>query len=185
MKLNASDRTSKTKGDINQLRRSGKIPVVLYSPGQEGTILSVDSAEFKALLRGIKCGSLPTTVFTLHSGGKERKAVVKDIQYHPTSYEVIHLDFQELVKDVPVSVKVLISCIGVADCAGIKLGGFLRQVIRFVKVECLPQFIPTEFIIDVKDLGIRQTKRLRDINLPAGVKALAPLDEVVVVIAKR
>lgn len=185
MKLSANERTKETKSDINQLRRSGKIPAILYSPGQTGVMLAVDSAEFQAALRGIKQGQLPTTVFTLSSGGKQRKAVVKDIQYHPTTYEVLHLDFQELVKDVPVSVKVPISCTGVVDCVGIKLGGFLRQVIRFVKVECLPDAIPSEFVIDVKDLSIKQTKRLRDLAMPKGVRPLAPMDEVVVVIAKR
>jgi large subunit ribosomal protein L25 len=185
MKLSANERTSQTKSDINQLRREGKVPAVLYSPGKKGQLLTIDKAEFKGILREIKSGRLSTTVFTLVSNGKERKAVIKDIQYQPTTYDVIHLDFQELVKDVPISVKVPISCTGVVDCAGIKLGGFLRQVIRCVTVECLPHLIPTEFVIDVKDLGIRQTKRLRDLTLPAGVKALAPMDEVVVVIAKR
>ena len=68
---------------------------------------------------------------------------------------------------------------------GIKLGGFLRQVIRHVKVECLPKNIPSEFIIDVKDLGIRQSKRLKDLAMPNGVKPLASPEEVIVVIAKR
>lgn len=185
MKLSANERKSQTKSDILQLRRAGKIPAILYAPGQQGQTLSVDNAEFKAAMREIKAGQLPTTVFTLDFGGKPRKAVIKDIQYHPTTYDVIHLDFQELVKDVLVNVKVPISCIGVADCVGIKLGGFLRQVIRFVKVECLPHLIPQEFVIDVKDLSIKQTKRLRDLSMPEGVKPLAPMDEVVVVIAKR
>lgn len=185
MKLSANERTKETKSDINQLRRNGKIPAILYAPGHSGVLLAIDNAEFQAALRAIKPGQLPTTVFTLNSGGKQRKAVVKDIQYHPTTYDVMHLDLQELVKDVLVNVKVPISCTGVVDCAGIKLGGFLRQVIRFVKVECLPDAIPSEFIIDVRDLGIKQTKRLRDLNMPKGVRPLAPMDEVVVVIAKR
>lgn len=185
MKLSANERTSQKKSDINQLRRNGKIPAILYSPGHQGVLLALDNAEFQAAMRAIKSGQLPTTVFTLDSGGKQRKAVIKDIQYHPTTYDVLHLDLQELVKSVPVTVKVPISCTGVADCVGIKLGGFLRQVIRFVKVECLPELIPSEFVIDVKELGIKQTKRLRDLDLPKGVRPLAPMDEVVVVIAKR
>ena len=92
---------------------------------------------------------------------------------------------EELLDQVPVKVKVPVNCIGVADCPGIKLGGFLRQVARYVKVECLPKLIPAEFIVDVKDLGIRQTKRLKDLSLPSGVKALESPEEVLVVIAKR
>ncbi len=71
---------------------------------------------------------MPTTVFTLSDGKKERRAIIKDIQYHLTTYHVSHIDFEELVDNVPVSVKVPVNCIGVADCMGIKFGGFLRQV---------------------------------------------------------
>jgi large subunit ribosomal protein L25 len=58
-------------------------------------------------------------------------------------------------------------------------------VIRHVQVKCLPKNIPTEFMVDVKDLGIRQSKRLKDLAMPSGVKPLASPEEVVVVIAKR
>jgi large subunit ribosomal protein L25 len=84
-----------------------------------------------------------------------------------------------------VNVKVPVECTGVADCTGIKLGGFLRQVIRYVKVECDPHAIPSKFDIDVRDLGIKQTRRVSDIKLPQDVRPLAKLDEVLVVIAKR
>ncbi len=185
MKLNAEKRTSQKKGDVNALRRAGKIPAVIYSKAGQGELVVIDTGEFKASLREIKQGRLSTTVFTLKTSGEEKRVVVKDIQYHPTTYNILHLDFQELVKDMPVSVKVPISCVGVVDCVGVKLGGFLRQVIRSVKVECLPHQLPSEFVVDVRDLSIKQTKRLSDLEMPKGVKPLASMDEVVVVIAKR
>lgn len=185
MKLNAVERTTKKKSETKQIRREGKIPAILYSPGQPNQELVIDSAEMSAVLRKMKLGHLQTTTFTLVIGGKEKKAIIKDIQYQLTSYQVSHIDFEELNADVPVSVKVPIQCVGVGDCVGIKLGGFLRQVIRHVKVECLPKHIPTEFVIDVTELGIKQSKRLADIAMPKGVKPLAKLEDVVVVIAKR
>jgi large subunit ribosomal protein L25 len=185
MKLTATERSPGKKGEIKQLRREGKIPAILYSTDRSNVSLSLDGAEFGAIMRNMKPGRLPTTVFNLMINGKEKKAIVKDIQYQLTTYQVSHIDFEELVEDVPISVKVPIQCTGVADCVGVKLGGFLRQVIRHVKVECLPKHIPAEFVVDVKDLGIRQSKRLADIPMPKGVKPLAKMDEVVVVIAKR
>ena len=95
------------------------------------------------------------------------------------------MDFVELSDASAVSVKVPVECVGVGECSGIKLGGFLRQVIRYVKVECLPKAIPAKFEVDVKDLGMRQSRRVSDIVMPQGVRPLAKLDEVVVVIAKR
>jgi len=185
MKLNVAERAVVKKTETKQMRREGKVPAILYSSGRPNQQLVFEAAEFNALLRQMKPGHLPTTTFSLILGGKEKKAIIKDIQYHLTTYQVSHVDFEELVDDVPVSVKVPVQCIGVADCAGVKLGGFLRQVIRHVKVECLPKHIPAEFVIDVKDLGIKQSKRLADIPMPKGVRPLAKMDEVVVVIAKR
>ncbi|MBY0528622.1 MAG: 50S ribosomal protein L25 [Rhabdochlamydiaceae bacterium] len=185
MKLTMKPRTGEKKSDIKQIRREGDIPAVIYSAKTQPEKLIIVGPEFGAILRGVKPGQLPTTVFTLSDGKRERKAIIKDIQYHLTSYRVSHIDFEELSDDVAVSVKVPINCVGIADCQGIKLGGFLRQVIRHVKVECLPKNIPSQFLIDVKDLGMRQSKRLRDLILPAGVKLLAAAEEVIVVIAKR
>ncbi len=185
MKLTVKPRTGDKKGDIKQIRREGDIPAVIYSSKTQPEKLIINGAEFGAVLRSLKPGQLPTTVFELSDGAQVRKAIIKDIQYHLTSYRVSHIDFEVLIDNVPVSFKVPINCIGVADCVGIKLGGFLRQVNRFIKVQCLPKDIPSEFLIDVADLGIRQTKRLKDLTLPVGVKPLAAMDEVIVVIAKR
>lgn len=186
MKLNVKPRKANSKSEINKLRREGFIPAVLYIRGKEGETLALNNEEFKALLRQIRSGHLPTTVFKLiDENGKERQALIKDIQYNVTTYDVIHLDFEELVKDQKVNVKVPIECIGMADCAGIKLGGVLRQVIRHVRVRCLPKDIPTFFELDIKELGPRQSKRLGDLPIPNTVRPLVDLNEVVAVIVKR
>ncbi len=184
-KLTAVVRTSTKKSDTKQIRREGKIPAILYSAGQQNQQLIVSKDEMGAILRQMKPGHLGTTVFHLNLEGKNRKAIIKDIQYQLTTYEVSHIDFEELFEDVPVSVKVPIQCIGVAECSGVKLGGFLRQIIRHVRVECLPKHIPSHFLVDVQDLGIKQSKKLSDIAIPDGVKPLAKMDEVVVVVSKR
>lgn len=183
--LSAEARTSTKKSETKQIRREGKIPAILYSVGKPNLQLTVSKDELGAILRQMKPGHLGTTVFHLKLDGKERKAIIKDIQYKLTTYEVSHIDFEELFEDVPVNVKVPIQCIGVADCVGVKLGGFLRQIIRHIRVECLPKQIPTNFDIDVQDLGIKQSKRISDITIPSGVKPLAKVDEVVVVVSKR
>jgi large subunit ribosomal protein L25 len=185
MKLNMIKRVNEKKGDIKVLRRQGQIPSILYSQTRPTESICVNSTEFGACLRQIPQGRLATTVFDLSDGSAQVRAIVKDIQYHPTTYQILHIDFVELVDGKKVSVKVPVECTGVADCSGIKLGGFLRQVIRYVKVECDPNAIPAKFDIDVRDLGIKQTRRVSDIKLPQDVRPLAKLDEVLVVIAKR
>ncbi len=197
MKLAVKARVGEKKKDIKEVRRDGNIPAVIYSSKSQADKLIVDGAEFKTVLRQMKPGQLPTKVFTLSDGTRERRAIVKDIQYHLTTYVVSHIDFEELVPDVPVRIKVPVNCVGVVDCAGVKLGGFLRQVMRHVRIECLPKDIPEEFVVDVKDLGIRQSRRLKDAGclvgqkhlksgaLPEGMRLLVSPEEVLVVVAKR
>ncbi len=190
MELIFSNRNHEKKLEAKRLRREGQLPAILYSRGNAGEAIAVDAGLFKKMLMRMPQGALPTTVFTLKqegSGkkGRELRAILKDIQYKVTTYEPIHLDFVELIQDVPVTVNVPVQCVGVADCVGIKLGGSLRQVMRFIRVRCLPKDIPTSFEVDVRDLNVGQMKRLEDMGIPENIRPLADPRQSVVVIAKR
>lgn len=185
MKLQVQPRSVEKKREAKRQLREGFIPAVIYTRGQNGETISLNAAEFNAALRKVLPGRLPTTVFTLVSKGREHKAIIKDIQYNVTNYAVVHLDFEELHPDVKVDVKVPIEYTGVVDCVGIKLGGVLRQVIRHVKVRCLPKDIPSYFELDVRELALFQHKKLSELDIPQNVMPLTDLKEVAVVIAKR
>lgn len=186
MKLQLSKRTGDKKSEVKQLRREGLIPGIVYSKGEASRNTAVQASEFKAALRNLIPGRLSTTVFTLvDEDGKEIKAIVKDIQYKVTNYDILHLDFEELVPKTKINVKVPIECIGQMECVGIKLGGVLRQVIRYARISCFPDDMPAFFELDVRDLSMRQYKKLSDLQLPETLKALDDPKQVVAVIVKR
>lgn len=185
MKLKFFERKNLAKSETNRIRREGNIPGVIYGQGAENRNITILGDELKAILRNMKSGLLATTIFELHDGEKTIKAIVKDIHYHVASYAVQHIDFALIEENRPVTVNVPLHVLGTSDCVGIKLGGFLRQVIRSLKVACLPKDIPQEFVIDIRDLNIAQAKRLSDVEIPSSVKPLARMNEVAVVIAKR
>lgn len=186
MKLAIKTREAKKKSAVKALRRDDYIPAVIYHRSKEAEPFAVSSVEFSALLRAIVPGRLSTTVIELASEkGKSRRAIIKDIQYNPVSYDVIHLDFEELVDDVTINVKVPVECVNVVDCVGIKLGGFLRQVLRHVKVSCLPKDIPSHLELDVKEMAIYDQRRVRDLKIPQILKPMVNMNEVLLVIAKR
>lgn len=185
MKLSYFTRTAGKKGGLNKLRREGMIPGVLYGQNQLGLPLCIKKEEFDAILRSIKTGSLPTIVFELHDGHATRKAVIKELQYHRTTYAIEHIDFLFVSDAAPVSVNVPIRIVGAAECAGVKLGGFIRHVIRNLKVSCSLANIPQEFTLDVRDMQVAESKRLSDIAIPQGVRPLAKMGEVAVVITKK
>ncbi len=185
MKLPVTRRTAGKKTETKKIRREGNIPAILYSHGKEGESLTVDGRAFKKALNSLPKGGLATQIFTLEIDGKEVRVLVKDVQYKCTNYELHHLDFEEIDEKIPVKVKVALRCIGEAECAGVKLGGFLRQVFRSIRVKCLPKDIPSFFELDVTEMGLGQSKKLSDIAIPAAVRPLIGLNEVAVVIAKR
>jgi large subunit ribosomal protein L25 len=158
---------------------------VLYGVGLSTESIFVKKEEVDVLLRHMKPGLLATTVLELHHGSKTIKVLVKEVQYHRTSYAIEHIDFCLVSDKVPVSVNVPIQILGAGDCAGVKLGGFIRQAIRTLKVSCLLKDIPQELTLDVRDMQIAETKRLSDLAIPAGVKPLGKMNEVAVVIVKK
>lgn len=186
VEIQISERSAKTKGEAKRLRRDKQIPVCIYSKAGTSNNASIPTVEFEGVLRNLQPGFLPTTVFKLKdSKGKLRTAICKDIQYKPTTYEVLHLDFLELHDNIEVDVKVPIELLGQTDCVGVKAGGFLRALMRHLKVRCKPSKIPTHFEIDIKDLGLNQNKRVSDLVVPSGVEPLSKPDDIVVSVLKK
>lgn len=184
--IDVKSRVQASKNEAKRLRREGFIPFVMYSKTGKTVSGLLPKVEFDAVLRNMRSGFLPTTVFELKAeDGKVTKAIVKDIQYHPTSYAVIHLDFLELHADQEINVKIPVEYLNAADCVGVKAGGFIRTVLRHVKVNCLPKDLPTHFEIDVRDMDMRDLRRVNDIQLPAGVVSAHKHNDIVVTIVKR
>ena len=183
MELKIRKREGAAKSELGQIRREGNIPAVLYSPEKPSEMIVIDGVEMKTVLRNIVAGRLSTTRFTLVDGEKEVPAIVKGIQYHPTTYQILHMDF--MTPSESVKIRVPIECVGMSECQGIKLGGFLRQVIRYAKIECAPDKIPDAFFIDIRDLVIGESKRMSDLTMPEGIRSLDSAKEVIAVVAKR
>ncbi len=186
MNLAVFKREGKHKSEINKIRRQGDIPAVIYGVNTESRKVFLKGPVIEKILREIKEGTLGSMVFVLEEDSNTFKAVIKDIQYHLTSYKPIHIDFEQISEDTPVNVTVPIECLGASECLGIKLGGVLRRVIRHLKVRCLPKYIPQRFTLDIHQLNINDSLKLSDIKIPENVTSLAnQMEEVAVVIAKR
>lgn len=183
--LQIRTRAATNRGKIRRGRELGTIPAVVYGGKDPAQSISFDGREFGKIKNKLQPNHLSTTIFSLTDGALQRPAIIKEIQYHPVSYDILHVDFALLIDETPITLRVPLDFLGIEECAGVKQGGFLRQVIRSVKVRCLPRDIPSAFTLDVRELGIKQTRRLREILFPAAVTPLAPLNEVAVVVSKR
>jgi len=185
MKLTVKKRDGQKKSELTRIRAEKDIPAVFYAVGRENVLITIDGHEFRGVIRKMEKGHLPTTVFELEIDGKTVSALVRDIQYHRTTYDIIHLDFHELSDDRTVDVLVPVRCINAADSVGVKLGGFLRPVKRHVKVRCKRKDLPTAFDLDVKGMNIGHSLRVKHLSVPENVNVLLEDKDVLVVMAKR
>lgn len=185
------------------LRLNGMIPANLMIPGSENQAISVCNKEMQEILGRLKEGEVLTTVFELKDEKNVvRKAIVKEIQRNRINYNIEHIDFLNLDPKKKVTFNVPIRIQGTESSPGIKLGGSVRQVIRSLKVTCLPEDMPKEFILDVSKLElipktetidgnvvkIRNSLTLADI-INIGPKVTTPkakyMQQVAIVIAKK
>ena len=168
-------------GACRRLRRAGWVPGVVYGGGRDPLPIQI---ERKPLLEILAKGGGENRVFLLRLAGtdKSRHTMIRDLQVDPVSRQVIHVDFQRVLLDAKVRVKVRVEIAGTAW--GVKNeAGMLEFVSREVEVECLPTRIPDEFRVDVSELHVGQHIRVADLVLPEGVEVRDEPDRVIVAIA--
>jgi len=156
------------KGPAGRLRRSGKIPAVLYGAKKEPMALTVDP---KQITRILHSESGHNTIFDLKVGSEQTKAMIVDWQYEPIKGSLMHIDLKRIAMDQRLKVSVPIELVG--EAAGVKQqGGILEHVLREVEVECLPGDIPSHIDVDVTELVFGQVLRVADLPHDAKVKFL-------------
>ena len=162
--LEAVIREGRGKNEANRLRASGRIPSVVYgtaSKGKapEGVAVAVDP---KALLRILHSDSGANTLITLKLDGGQSRVMVKEYQLDPVTHDLLHADFYQLAMDKAITVTVPIVVKG--EPKGVKLqGGLLDFVTRDIQVQCLPTDIPEHIDVDVSELMLHQSIRLREL----------------------
>ena len=177
--IEAEARTPGGKNANKRLRKSGKIPAVIYGPGKQPVALSVDPNEVRAILHS-ETGR--NTIFALTVDGSEQNnAMVKAYQLDPVQGSLIHADFLEIAMDRLLELTVNVEIVGEAE--GVKIGGGIMDfVTRSIEVECLPSDIPESIKVDVSALKINDYIRVKNIQSDAKVKSLSDPEIVIVTI---
>tara|TARA_B100000767_G_scaffold131023_1_gene124345 strand:- start:1044 stop:1685 length:642 start_codon:yes stop_codon:yes gene_type:complete len=156
-KLEVSDRTKlKTKG-VKSLRRKGLIPGVLYYAGEKNVNIEIDkSILFHAMQSGQR-------IFEIEQEGESQFTMIKQVQYHPVTDEVIHLDLMRVRRSEKMTITVPLVLVG--DAKGVKEGGLLSQSINQLEINCFPTDVPEKIELNVEDLELNSSMNISDINL--------------------
>ena len=169
--ITASSRKDEGKGASRRLRRSGKVPAILYGGHQEPKQLVLDHQNLLTLLVNERFYS---TILSLSIGGQKQAAILKDVQRHPAKNQILHMDLQRVLENENVRMSIPLHFKGAAGSPGVKTeGGIVSHLLNNVEVLCLPKDLPESLEVDMSEMHINDMKRLSDIPLPAGVTFVA------------
>ncbi|MBM3164236.1 MAG: 50S ribosomal protein L25 [Bacteroidetes bacterium] len=169
--LSGSLRANVGKQDASALRNEGMVPCVLYGQGQQ-THFAVKQVAIEKIVFSPNVYQIELDI-----EGKKAKAIIRELQQHPTKDTVQHVDFLELSDTKEVRVKLPVRVTG--SSRGVLAGGKLMQVFRTINCQGLISALPEDISIDISPLRIGESIRVADIQI-AGVKVLEPANAVVV-----
>ena len=154
--LAGSVRTDLGKKANKALRANGEVPCVIYGAGENINFYVTEKSLMK-LLYTPKVYLVNITI-----DGKSYKTAMREIQFHPVTDKVLHIDFYQVNEDKPVVMEVPVKLTGFA--AGVKLGGKLIQVMRKLNVRAIPANLPDDLVVDVTPLELGKSMKVKELN---------------------
>lgn len=169
MKVVASARAEVGTGASRRLRAAGKAPGIVYGGNAEPVSITLDHNE---LFYALKKEEFHSSILDLEIDGKVEKVLLRDFQPHAYKPLILHVDFQRVDPNQVISVKVPLHFINEEASPAVKAGG-LRRAASELEISCLPADLPAFIEVDLSGIAIGQSIHLKDLKLPAGVKAVS------------
>jgi len=165
--ITAEVRSDLGKGASRRLRHEGKVPAVIYGGEKDPVSLTLDHDN---LFHHLENEAFYSHILNIDVAGSKEKAVLKDLQRHPSKPIIMHADFMRVSEKEKLKMHVPLHFINEENAPGVKKGGLVTHNITEVEVQCLPKDLPEYLEVDLSDLDMEQILHLTDITLPAGVE---------------
>jgi large subunit ribosomal protein L25 len=180
--LTAYPRTATRRNALGPLRNSGRIPAVIYGAGETPQSLELISKELDTVLHHHISEALLVDLKVDSDARPQRLALLQQVQHHPLTRQVLHVDFHEVSANEPVTVSIPVQATG--ESVGVKTaGGVLEHVLHKVRVRALPKDLPEVIVVDVSTLEVGQAIHIGELAPPAGVEILGNKEFVVLACA--
>lgn len=165
--IEASLRGDVGKGASRRLRRSEKVPAVVYGGGKPAASLAM---EHKTIAKALQNEAFYSHILTLKTDSDSERVILKAVQRHPFKPRIMHVDFQRVRADEKLQMHVPLHFVGGDEAPGSKEGGVISHIAADVIVSCLPANLPEFISVDISAMTLNQILHLSDLVLPAGVE---------------
>jgi large subunit ribosomal protein L25 len=168
-KIEAEIREAKGKGAARSLRRAGRVPAIIYGNKEKEVLLSFDSKE---ITKYASKAGFYSRLIDIQIGKNSYRAIPYDVQLHPVTDQIEHIDFMHIGKNAEVKVSVHVHAINHEKCMALKRGGILNMIRRDIEISCKADDIPEKIDLDISNLTVSNALHVSDLILPKGVKAV-------------
>lgn len=169
LKINAQLRTESGRNAVKKIKQAGFVPAVIYGAKDPARNLQINEREVSRLLGHVTSESVLVEVKI--QDGDTKTALIQEVQHHPVTGAIMHLDLHAVSMDELLTAEVAVETTGEAE--GVKTGGGVLEVIlRTLEIECLPGDLPEAITVDVSALNIGDSIHVGALTLPKGVTVL-------------
>jgi len=168
LEVNAQSRKAQGTGASRRLRHAGKVPGIIYGGSEAALPIEIDHNELYQLLRK---ETFHASILSLNLDGKKQRVLLRDFIMHPFRQQVQHIDFQRVLADQKIHMKVPLHFMNQENNTAVKLGGAkITHIITEVDIKCLPDALPEYIEVDLTNIEVGKPLHASDIKLPAGVE---------------
>lgn len=168
--LEAELRTDRGKGASRRLRRTDRLPAIVYGGGEPPAAISLDH---KKTMHALSHEAFYSRILDLKTGTGSEKVILKDVQRHPAKPRLLHIDLLRVRADQKLHMYVPLHFTGQEEAPGIAEGGIFSHLMSEVEVSCLPANLPEFITVDASAMKLNDAIHLTEIKLPEGVELTA------------
>ena len=155
-KLDIENRDSVGKKSTKEMRKEGKVPSTLYFKGEEPESIAVEKLKLYQALKSDQ------RIYEVELKGESQYVMVKAVQYHPVTDEILHLDFMRVRRSEKMTISVPLVLVG--KPIGVTEGGILSQVLNQIEISCFPTNVPEQIEINIDDMELNSTSSIADVS---------------------
>jgi len=167
--LSAEPRTSLGKGAARAMRRSGRVPGIIYGDGKDPMAISFEPRE---LSRAVNRAGFFATIVDVSVDGAVYRTLAREVQYHPINDTALHVDLMRVGAGAQVNVSVPVSFVNHENAPGLRRGGILNVIRHSIDIVCTIDAIPERVVVDLNGLEIGDSIHIEAVTMPEGVRAV-------------
>ncbi len=167
MKFNATARSVQGSSASRRLRRAGQVPAIVYGGNKPVANIALDHNE---IYHSLRRDAFHASILDMQLEGKTEKVLLRAVQWHPYKPQVMHVDFQRVAADQPITTRVPLQFINGDESPAVRIShAVISHVLTELEISCLPGDLPSSIEVDLGEMEVGESIHLDKVTLPKGV----------------